>query len=845
MKKIYTSCTALLIFFINGFSQANNTDHTKTIAAGPEYKRSSFYQWLWGKNYRREWTTPVTFPVTMLDTLKGGVISFKEGGGHQTTSLHLKTAGDKEYALRSVDKSLSKLLPKIFHHTFIEHIGNDEISMSNPYAALGVPIMSQAAGVLYTKPVYVYVPRQPALDSVDKKYSNKLYLFEQRPSGDWSDADNLGNFKKFSGSDEMMEKIYEDNDRQVDQIAFVHDRLFDMLIGDWDRHLDQWKWGTIDSGKQKIFYPVPTDRDQAFSTHNGVLLSIALSAAGINYMPKFDYTIKNVTATERRFLDRLLTNKVTLDQWQTQARSLQQAITDNVIEASIKQMPPEIFAIRGNEIIAKLKSRRSHLVEYATEYYKFLAKEVEIVGSKKDEYFEVNKLNSNETAVNVYKINKEGKKQDDPFYSRTFKADETKEIRLFGLSGNDVFKINGDQNITVRIIGGDKKDSFIIRSSGKKVQIYDDANNVITGSGFKLHTPTDTTFHQFNYDTYVPDKKGIKPIFFYNNEDRFYIGLVYGLVHHKWRKLPFAFKEDIEVHYSISQRAFSALYRGLFPNVIGKWDLFINADYDAIRWTNFYGVGNETVKATNSVKYYRMQTQEVIASIGLQHRFGKSYVSVAPFYHSIKIINNQDRFIAKALAPSNTDIYKQNSYAGAELNYKYFNANDSIVPTKGFSFFGNASYNQNLTQSNQSFEKYGGTAQLYVPLISKFSLAIKAGGATVSGNPMFYELPHIGGADDLRGYKRERFWGKTAFYNSNEIRFITNLRSYILNGKIGLVGFFDEGRVWMPNETSNIWHTDYGVGLLLAPFNKLLANVAYGISPHEGTQVQLRLIKSF
>ena len=109
---------------------------------------------------------------------------------------------------------------------------------------------------------------------------------------------------------------------------------------------------------------------------------------------------------------------------------------------------------------------------------------------------------------------------------------------------------------------------------------------------------------------------------------------------------------------------------------------------------------------------------------------------------------------------------------------------------------------------------------------------------------MFYHLPHIGGADDLRGYRRERFWGKTAFSNSNELRFITNLRSYIMNGKIGLVVFYDQGRVWQPGETSDTWHTDYGGGLLLAPFNALLANIAYGISK-EKKMIQLRLIKSF
>lgn len=844
MKKIYKFSTILLLIIINQSAISQNkfdSSTTKTIAAGPEYKRSPFYQWLWGTNYRKEWTTPATFPITKFDTLRGGIVKYKIGGGHQSKSLHLTNKQDKEYALRSVDKTLDILLPKIFHHTFIQHIANDEISMSHPYGALGVPLMAQAAGVPHADPQIIWVPKQPALDTLNTKYGDRLYLFEQRPSGDWSEADNFLNFKKFIGSDEMMDKIYEDNNRQVDQIAFAKARLFDMIIGDWDRHLDQWKWGKIEKDEQEIYVPIPTDRDQAFSTYNGVLLKAAISAAGQNYLQPFDYTIKDVTIVERRFLDRLLTNHLLLNDWLTEAKSLQQALTDKIIENSVRQMPAEIFAISGNEIVAKLKSRRNHLQEYATTYYNFLAKEVEIVGSKKSEIFEVNRVNDNETAVNLYKINKEGEKKNKPFYSRVFKTGETKEIRLYGLSGNDVYRINGNSGIKIRIIGGDEKDS-VINNSNTKIHVYDDAKNNIRGSKIRSHI-SDSTDHTFNYDAYRYDKKGIKPLVGYTNEDPFFVGLGYSAIHHKWRKLPFAYKQDIGVKYSISQKAFSVFYQALSPGLIGKWDLLLNADYDAVRWVNFYGIGNETKLTTKNIKFNRIRSKEITGSIGLQKKFGKSAINISGFFQNVKLINDTARFVAKNIAPTQPGIFNTNNYAGGSLSYKIALLNDSIIPTAGFSFTANASHFQNLTQSH-AFQRYSGIVNFYIPLISKFSLAIRGSGGTVTGNPLFYQLPHIGGADDLRGYRRERFWGKTVFANSNELRFITDLRSYIMNGKIGFTVFYDEGRVWQPSETSNTWHTDYGAGLLLAPFNKLLANIAYGIS-NEKKMVQLRIIKSF
>ena len=115
----------------------------------------------------------------------------------------------------------------------------------------------------------------------------------------------------------------------------------------------------------------------------------AISAAGAKYLQSFDYDIPYPEgfSYERRNIDRFFTNRLILNEWQNLAKELQQQLTDNVIEKSIKQLPPEIFAISGDDIIAKLKSRREHLGEYATKYYLFIAKDVDIVGSKEQGIF--------------------------------------------------------------------------------------------------------------------------------------------------------------------------------------------------------------------------------------------------------------------------------------------------------------------------------------------------------------------------------------------------------------------------------------------------------------------------
>jgi hemolysin activation/secretion protein len=92
---------------------------------------------------------------------------------------------------------------------------------------------------------------------------------------------------------------------------------------------------------------------------------------------------------------------------------------------------------------------------------------------------------------------------------------------------------------------------------------------------------------------------------------------------------------------------------------------------------------------------------------------------------------------------------------------------------------------------------------------------------------------------ELRGFERERFYGKSVFYSNTEIRWLTKTRNYLFNGKAGLVGFYDIGRVWMPGEQSTLWHDGYGMGVILIPFNRVTVTGTYGLSK-EGTNVLFR-----
>lgn len=853
--------SGLMLFFISSNAQDtsfsnNSVGPQKTVIAGEQYGSRPFHQWLWGKHYRKEWTTAVKVPALNLDSVDGGLSVYEAGGGRQSITLKLKNPQGKEYVLRSIDKTFGKALPEIYRKTFIEKIVNDQVSIGHPYSALTIPMMAKAAQIYYASPVIVFIPEQKALGEFNKEYANNLYLLEQRADGDWKEADNFGNASEIVSTDKMFDKVFEESDHRIDQQAFVRARLFDIFIGDWGRHEDQWRWAAIEQDGKKIYKPIPRDRDQVYTKFDGKLLSIFLGAGGTDHLQTFDHNIHDIARYNHsaRNLDRQAANQTTREQWVSTAKELQQLLTDAIIEESVKQLPPEVFPISGNDIIAKLKSRRDHLEKFANDYYSVLAKEVEVVGTKKRELFEVNRISKDETAVNIYDLNHEGKPKNEPFYSRKFNSRETNEIRLYGLGDNDEYIVKGQpgKGIQVKMIGGRSKDIYIDSSLGKgsgKVRIYDDhQNDFRTSSGTKLKLSENDSVHIYKYNGFSYNKNGLKKILFYSNEDRLHIGTGYKIITRKWRKQPFASSQEINAKYSLMENAFSTEYKGTFTEVVGKWNLALYANYDWIRWINYFGIGNETervFKGNQYRDYYRMRTRQLLTSIGLNRNFADYHnIGLSGFYQTYDIVKDNGRYVAEHPTNSNGDDYNMKNFAGARVDYVYQNINDIILPTKGIKFMSSASYTQDLKESESSFGRFSAALTAYVPLSKSFVYYVKTGGATLTGTPEFYQLNVIGGGQTLRGFRRFRFYGKTIFYAQNELQWIRNVRGNLFNGRAGLLGLVDAGRVWYPGEKSDKIHVSFGGGFIIAPFNKISVAATVATSKEDAT-VNFRIGRSF
>ena len=80
-------------------------------AAAPRYDASGVHEFLFGKEYRSLWSTPVSVPLLNLRAVAGGLKPVSKGGGQQTKSLLFSGRDGREFFFRSVDKDPSAVLP--------------------------------------------------------------------------------------------------------------------------------------------------------------------------------------------------------------------------------------------------------------------------------------------------------------------------------------------------------------------------------------------------------------------------------------------------------------------------------------------------------------------------------------------------------------------------------------------------------------------------------------------------------------------------------------------------------------------------------------------------------------
>ncbi len=837
----------LIVLFFIAVSSGNAQTDSVVAKAGSFSTTGGRTFWM-GSNYRKEWNTPVKAPVLNLATEMGGLTPVKKGGGKQTKSLRLEDAGGREYTLRSIQKFITdKTLPGDLQSEAAADLVSDGVSASYPFASLSMQVIADAAGVPYGKVKLVYVPDDPQLGAFRADFGNMLATLEERIPASVSKAYN---------TDEVADKLEEDNDNDVDQHALLRARILDMYVMDLDRHEGQWNWGATDNanGKGKTYFPIPKDRDQAFYINRGFLPGLIKGRSLVPQLEGFKAAAKSISRFNfaARNLDRFFLNQLTEEDWKSAAEKLVTQMTDDVIDRAMLLQPSAIRSISTGMIATTLKARRKNIVAEVMEYYRFISQTVSVNGSDKKELYDITRNSDGAALVQIYKIDKDGA-QSTKMYERKFMPEVTKEIRLYGMDGQDKFVMHGDNDkIKVRLIGGGGEDVFENKGSKQSGAIvYDkaDGGNKITGR-FTNKMSNDSAVNSFQRIYFKYPFQSIFGTIGFNPDDGISVGPTFKYIRHGFRKTPYKTLHQIKLSYAFSTKAVNFKYNNEFMSVIGdKTDLLTEIEYRGPNNTsNFFGYGVYSVydkTKTGKFKFYRIRYDLGEISLQLRQRFSDKVMAtfgpVFQFYSLDKAekLNKVRNVVLNTSATglNPLTVFERQSYVGAKFSLTVDTRDNKVLPATGINWvstikrltgLGDKSYNR-VTQVNSDFSFYFNLIPDWLVFANRVG-----GGINYGYGFEFYQAQYLGSDDNLRGYRKERFAGKSKFYNQAELRLrLANFRTYLFPAAFGIMAFFDAGRVWKANDNDEKMLHGYGGGIWFSPLRRLLITVSYAISKED------------
>jgi hypothetical protein len=605
--------------------------------------------------------------------------------------------------------------------------------------------------------------------------------------------------------------------------------MFDMLLGDWDRHQDQWRWSQFkQEDGSSVFRPIPRDRDQVYSNFDGALFATLRTMIGLTkQFATYDEDLNNVKwfNTAATYLDRTLAQEADREMWISQAQYIQDNLSDEVIDAAFKELPAAIYPDESTaKIIKNMKVRRGKIVEIAERYYDYLSDLAIVTGTDKDDFVVIDRVADGQTRVTIYR-NKDGKKAD-VVVDRLFLKKDTKEIWVYALDDDDVIEAvgKGKDRIKVRIIGGQNNDIYDLKE-GKGISIYDHKskeNTFKNKAGARVRLSDSYNTNLYNPKKSISTSNVLTPGLGFNPDDGFKIGIQNTYVVNGFNRNPNTRTHQIKAGYYFATDGFDINYNGTFAGVFNKVNLTVKARYSAPTFAeNFFGFGNETINNDSNVDFdfNRVRLSELSAGLGISYRgeYGSNVFGGIEI-QSFQIEDDSGRFLETQFADpeTNPEFYERKWFIDINGGYNYESYDNKLNPTRGMLFDLKAGVNADKDDLGNTFGYIKPKLGFYNALSRDRKLVLKTlAQATVNigDDFQFYQSAQIGQNNGLRGYRTQRFSGESAFATSADVRYSFNeFKTGFIPLQMGIFLGADVGRVWFDGEDSKRWNNDFGGG---------------------------------
>ena len=351
----------------------NGIPDSVEAAAGVQYRKSGIGEFFLGKHYRFLWTTPIKIKVLNLEA--EGMHLKKRGGGMQTTSFTITDKNGQSYSLRSLDKDPISVIPQFLWRTVLGSFIRDQVSATDPYAIKPVLSLTEKAGIAQAGARLVFVlPNDPAFRKFNLKKSLLFYL---TPKYSNPIVPGTGEIQKvnFYSTENMLKALERNPGNRIDTMQFLRCRLFDLFIGDWDRHAGQWDWVGFQAQTDTVFQPIPKDRDQAFGNYSGGVFPWLLTRdIFVRKITSFTSEYEDIAGFSQNGsqLDNRFLKAVPFEKFNPILTDLQARLNDEALIFALREYPKPIYPIVSKQLLINLKARRESLPRAAEVYAELL-----------------------------------------------------------------------------------------------------------------------------------------------------------------------------------------------------------------------------------------------------------------------------------------------------------------------------------------------------------------------------------------------------------------------------------------------------------------------------------------
>ncbi len=828
------------------------------VSASERYQANRVHRFVLGGGYRDLWEAPIELPLLDLEHQAGGLVPTRRFGGLQTPVLGFRGADGRLFSFRGTDKDPSAVLDPMLHDTLVQTVVQDQMAAQHPGGPPAANVLTEAAGVWTVHERRVVMPDDPRLGAFRAEFAGMVGTFFEYPQAASAAGPGFHGAQEILDHEALYEALAANDSVQVDVRAFLRARLMDLLLGDFDRHRKQWRWA--ETGPDEPLQPIPEDRDMAFVRYEGLGPRIMKIYIPILQRYDADYPFIKGLTLHGWEQDRWLLPALEWSDWEPIVADLQARLDDATIDRAVAALPPEYAALGGARLAHDVRGRRDALPRAARRFYEHLAREVDVQTSDAAHAIDVVRSAGGRTRVTVRPLAgaaqdaETGDAADAPaaadrvLFDRTFRSDETKEIRLYLRGGDDRLVVSGGRGpIRLHVIAGSGTKQIDDRAGGG-TRIHDehDSAQILAGRGTRIDRepyvppPSDAGF--VDVEDVPPRDWGSDtipiPEFGYEADVGGYLGIAVAHTRYGFRKHPWSDKHNLAFGWATEAHEPRVRYEDRFRPENSKLLFGLDLHYSGIDVLRFYGEGNET-RDRGDDRHFRVRNEQygLMPSVSVPFADSRIQISGGPYARFSRTFNGT-RLI------DDLDPYGNHHFGliGAETRFQFdtrrsvetnlqnlelpFHENPAAgYPTSGVLFEATARIQPPVWDVEKTYGSLHGALSGYLSFFenARVTLALRAGGQQNFGRVPYFDLAYVGGgrfftgASTNRGFRTRRFAGDASVYGNADLRIVLFRPKIIVPGDFGIQGFADVGRVFLGDENSDEWHPSGGTGIWFSP----------------------------